>query len=45
MSYAFSDEKQLTAVLKLPAEAHVISVSRANGEAGKVLAQEKLVGN
>ena len=35
VSYAFSDEKQLTAELKLPAEAHVISVSRANGEPAK----------
>ena len=35
VSYAFSDEKQVTAELKLPAAARIISVSRANGEPAK----------
>ena len=35
VSYAFSGETQLTAELKLPPEARVISVSRANGEPAK----------
>jgi len=42
VSYAFSDEKQLTAELKLPPEARVISVSRANGEPAKFARKKSL---
>ena len=40
VSYAFSDEKQLMAQLKLPSQARIVSVSGANGEAVKFTRRE-----
>ena len=42
VSYAFSGEKQMTATLKLPAEARIITVSRANGEPAKFVRRENV---
>ena len=39
VSYAFADEKQVTALLKLPLQAQIASVSRGNGEAVKFTRQ------